>query len=156
MEDKQKELDEKLEKEIKEDEKQREYPTPPEDETTRYQNARKALDNDLTRYGAGEYLDTTEADDEQRFDKIISVNTAKQWIFTILTAIIIILAIADIFFGIGKIDKWVYLFGVLTAYEANESHEKNVITKEYKKSRLNTRNILKSISKFRGKIEIDY
>lgn len=108
---------------------------------------------DLNRYNAQEFItEDSEVNENKKFDKVITATTLKQWIFVIITALIIILAILDIFFGVGKLDKWVYLFGVVTAYEANEAREKNVITKEYKETRQRTRNIVKSAINFRNRI----
>lgn len=116
-------------------------------------DANQKLNADLNRYNAEEFIGpNSEVDDEKKFDRVISSNTFKQWIFIILTALIIILAILDIFFGIGKLDKWVYLFGVVTAYEANEAREKKVITKEYKETRQRTRNIIKSVLLFQNRV----
>lgn len=111
----------------------------------------KIVDDLATRlqrdYNVRELTDPeNETLEEKKFNKIITSNNLKQWIFVILTGLIIILAILDIFFGIGKLDKWVYLFGVVTAYEANEAREKNVITKEYQESRRKTRNIVRSLN----------
>ncbi len=116
-------------------------------------DAQQRLNNDLTRYNVEEFIDPNgEVNDEKRFDKIISSNTLKQWIFIILTALIVVLAILDIFFSIGKLDKWVYLFGVVTAYEANEAREKKIITREYKEARQRTRNIVKSVLLFKDRV----
>lgn len=115
--------------------------------------ANKKLEEELTRYGAEEYLKSTEDEDNKKFDKVITTNTVKQWMFTIFTIIIVALAIADIAFGFGKVDKWVYLFGVITAYEANEAREKKNITEEYKESRKNTRRIIESTLRFKHRLE---
>lgn len=148
MEDKEKEII---------DTEDHEQPTPGVDidevRSSKRKAAERELEVDLTRYGAEDYLSTTEQEDEKRFDRVITANNVKQWIFTIFTGVIIALAIADIGFGIGKLDNWVYLFGVLTAYEANEAREKKDITKEYKKTRMDTRNIVKSTLKFRNTVE---
>ena len=96
--------------------------------TSARETANKKLEEELTRYGAEEYLKSTEDEDNKKFDKVITTNTVKQWMFTVFTIIIVALAIADIAFGFGKVDKWVYLFGVITAYEANEAREKKNIT----------------------------
>lgn len=109
----------------------------------------RRFNNDLARYGAEDFISRDESEEEKKFDKVIKSNNIKQWIFWGLTAVIVILAILDIAFGIGKLDKWVYLFGVLTAYEANESREKNIITKEYRDTRRRARNIIKSALTFK-------
>lgn len=148
MEDKEKEII---------DTEDREQPSPGVDidavRNNRQNAARIELDEELSRYGADNYLETTESDDDRKFDRVITTNNIKQWMFTIFTIIIVALAIADIAFGFGKVDKWVYLFGVITAYEANEAREKKNITEEYKESRKNTRRIIESTLKFRHKLE---
>lgn len=119
----------------------------------RVKDAGQKFLEDLNRYNAQEFItEDSEVNENRKFDKVITATTLKQWIFVIITALIIILAILDIFFGVGKLDKWVYLFGVVTAYEANEAREKNVITKEYKETRQRTRNIVKSAINFRNRI----
>lgn len=119
----------------------------------RVKDAEQRFLADLNRYNAEEFIaPDSEVNEEKRFDRVITSNNLKQWIFVILTGLIIILAVLDIFFGIGKLDKWVYLFGVVTAYEANEAREKNVITKEYKETRQRTRNIVKSAINYRNKV----
>lgn len=122
-----------------------ETPQPPQETI----DAHQRLNNDLARYGVEDFISRDESEEEKKFDKVIKSNNVKQWIFWGLTAVIAILAILDIAFGIGKLDKWVYLFGVLTAYEANESREQNIITKEYKDTRRKARNIVKSVLRFK-------
>lgn len=112
----------------------------------------KRFNNDLARYGVEDFISRDESEEEKKFDKVIKSNNVKQWIFWGLTAVIVILAILDIAFGIGKLDKWVYLFGVLTAYEANESREKNIITKEYRDTRRSARNIINSALRFKDSV----
>jgi len=115
-------------------------------------DAHQRLNNDLARYGVDDFISKDESEEEKKFDKVIKSNNVKQWIFWGLTAVIVILAILDIAFGIGKLDKWVYLFGVLTAYEANESREQNIITKEYRDTRRRARNIVKSVLRFKDSV----
>ena len=148
MEDKEKEII---------DTEDHEQPTPGVDIDAVHTSVRKAankkLEEELIRYGADKYLETKEADDDKKFDRVITTNTVKQWMFTVFTIIIVALAIADIAFGFGKVDKWVYLFGVITAYEANEAREKKNITEEYKESRKNTRKIIESTLRFKHRLE---
>lgn len=125
-----------------------ETPQPPQETI----DAHQRLNNDLARYGVEDFISRDESEEEKKFDKVIKSNNVKQWIFWGLTAVIAILAILDIAFGIGKLDKWVYLFGVLTAYEANESREQNIITKEYKDTRRKARNIVKSVLRFKDSV----
>ena len=115
-------------------------------------DAHQRLNNDLARYGVEDFISRDESEEEKKFDKVIKSNNVKQWLFWGLTAVIVILAILDIAFGIGKLDKWVYLFGVLTAYEANESREQNIITKEYRDTRRKARNIVKSVLRFKDSV----
>lgn len=125
-----------------------ETPQPPQETI----DAHQRLNNDLARYGVEDFISRDESEEEKKFDKVIKSNNVKQWIFWGLTAVIVILAILDIAFGIGKLDKWVYLFGVLTAYEANESREQNIITKEYRDTRRRARNIVKSVLRFKDSV----
>lgn len=125
-----------------------ETPQPPQEII----DPRKRFNNDLGRYGVEDFISRDESEEEKKFDKVIKSNNVKQWIFWGLTAVIVILAILDIAFGIGKLDKWVYLFGVLTAYEANESREKNIITKEYRDTRRRARNIINSALRFKDSV----
>ena len=125
-----------------------ETPQPPQETI----DAHHRLNNDLARYGVEDFISRDESEEEKKFDKVIKSNNVKQWIFWGLTAVIVILAILDIAFGIGKLDKWVYLFGVLTAYEANESREQNIITKEYRDTRRKARNIVKSVLRFKDSV----
>lgn len=125
-----------------------ETPQPPQETI----DAHQRLNNDLARYGVDDFISKDESEEEKKFDKVIKSNNVKQWIFWGLTAVIVILAILDIAFGIGKLDKWVYLFGVLTAYEANESREQNIITKEYRDTRRRARNIVKSVLRFKDSV----
>ena len=125
-----------------------ETPQPPQETI----DAHQRLNNDLARYGVDDFISRDESEEEKKFDKVIKSNNVKQWIFWGLTAVIVILAILDIAFGIGKLDKWVYLFGVLTAYEANESREQNIITKEYRDTRRRARNIVKSVLRFKDSV----
>ncbi len=125
-----------------------ETPQPPQETI----DAHQRLNNDLARYGVEDFISRDESEEEKKFDKVIKSNNVKQWLFWGLTAVIVILAILDIAFGIGKLDKWVYLFGVLTAYEANESREQNIITKEYRDTRRKARNIVKSVLRFKDSV----